>query len=326
MPTTPDSPDEVILNDPDNELHDGLSYYRAATRYLIARLSQRRATRESPCTIEAKRLLQFWDQDSWRDDMAAARDNAIGTQNLGIAGKALWYLRGDTSVQLSTELERFAQKPEIRGTHYLFYMVGTLAAHDFRVSLVEEKGDDHTPDIFAAKDSRAIWIEATTKQPRIRLTSAQEIETRIREIFDDKLKKFHDHSFWPGMIVADIINMDVDANERNTPPRISMHSELSVPLPHGTPRSSLYRTYADPDWHQRNGGNIVAYLIDHMSYVDRTITQIDQLLLTIREVEVHENHISFPEQHLLIVHRDAEQTALGELATQAYAFESRQIV
>jgi hypothetical protein len=116
-------------------------------------------------------------------------------KNVGIVGKALWYLRDKMNSQAIKELTLFAKGTDLRGPHYLFYMTGLLRA-------AGEPGED-VPDIFATKGNRSIYIEATTKRPTRPVTTPVQLRAKIREIFDDKIPKFRDARYWPGMIVGD---------------------------------------------------------------------------------------------------------------------------
>jgi len=336
--------DEAVLADPGNEESASLDYYFHATAHLLNVLHADAKLRKSPLYEQVMALVQFWNADPSERNNTKAYDAAIDAHLFGTVGKALWYFRGKNDPQLRKELGRLAtEEGALVGTHYLFYIAGTLAAKGFNVSFVPEQGTKgaKTPDLLAELDGRRIWVEANAKQPKRTVDTPEKIWQMIRDIIEEKSQKFTDAQYSPvksqkftdaqyspGMIVADISTAYHLVNENGTAPFLKLREDLCRPLGHSLADGFVYRLYDDPAWEQQkeNQGNVFAYLIDEFSRIDRSKRHVDQCLITItRQVLRDDKMLAFPKGHQLVVHRDAESQAMLELSKHVYVVDSKPV-
>jgi len=321
--------DEALLADPSNEESASLDYYFHATAHLLNVLHADAKLRKSSLYAQVMALVEFWNADPSERNNTKAYDAAIDAHLFGTVGKALWYLRGKNDPQLRKELGRLAtEESALIGTHYLFYIAGTLAAKGFNVSFVPEQGKHgaKTPDLLAEKDGRKIWVEANAKQPTRTVDTPEKIWQMIRDIIEEKSQKFSDPQYSPGMIVADISTAYHLVNENGTAPFLKLRQDLCRPLGSSLADGFVYRLCDDPAWeqHKENQGNVFAYLVDEFSRIDRSKRHVDQCLITItRQVLRDDKKLAFPKGHQLVVHRDAEQQAMLELSKNVYVVESK---
>jgi hypothetical protein len=209
---------------------------------------------------------------------------------------------------------------QIIGNQYLFYIAGTLAAAGYDIEFVTEQGRSalKTPDLRASKAGKNTWIEANAKSPVTAVDTPQRLAWMVRDIIAEKKLKFSNPAYSPGLIIADISPADHLVNETGAIPQIKLLPNLMKPLPNG---GFLYRLYDDPAWntHSENRGNIVAYILDEFSQIDRSKYHVSQCLMTLTRRAFESNgRLVFPKYHLLVVNRAAEEDALTELARIVY--------
>jgi len=313
---------ELILDDPSNE--EGilaLDYYLNACGHLLNVLNADPKLRQSPLAGLLEEVFAFFNTEPSDRNSSEAEETAKWLGLFGVVGKALWFLRKKDDPQLRRELTRLATNPqEVIGNQYLFYIAGTLAAKGYDIEFVSEQGGSalKTPDLRASKAGKNTWIEANAKNPVIAVDTAQRLAWMVRDIIAEKKLKFTNSGYSPGLIVADISPADHLVNETGTVPQIRLLPNVREPLPNG---GFLYRLYDDPDWrtHPENNGNIVAYLVDEFSQIDRSKYYVFQCLITLtRRVFKSDGRMAFPQYHLLVVDRSAELDALTELARIVY--------
>jgi hypothetical protein len=124
-------------------------------------------------------------------------------------------------------------------------------------------------------------------------------------------------AYSPGLIVADISPVDHLANQ-SLAPGIKLLPDGMKPLPNG---GFLYRLCDDPEWYSRpeNNGNIVRFIVDEFSQIDRSRYHVYQCLITLtRQVFKLDDKLFSPKRHLLVVHHSAEMDALTDLARIVY--------
>ena len=316
--------DEAMLSNPSIEDGPGaLDYYLNACGYLFNVLHGDLKLRQSPFTVLLEQVFEFLLLDPKQRKRDEAEEAAKWVVVCGVVGKALWFLRDKDSPQMRRELARLANDPRrmVVANQFLFYIAGSLAADGYDIEFVREEGNAgvKTPDLRATKDGNSTWIEANAKDPVRAVDTALKISQMMRDVFEEKKLKFSDARFSPGMIVADISPADHLVNETGTPPRISLLPNLVRPLPGG---GFLYRLYEEPEWKTRpeNIGNVVSYVTDEFSQIDRTRYHVYQCLIamTRRVFKSHEGLLAFPKYHLLVVDRSAEKDALMQLARIVY--------
>ena len=202
------------------------------------------------------------------------------------------------------ELKRLATEPsQVIGNQYLFYIAGTLAAKQYDIEFVTEQSGAalKTPDLRASKAGKNTWIEAIAKNPTITVDTPQRLALMVRDIIAEKKLKFSNPAYSPGLIVADISPADHLVNETGASPQIKLLRNFRRPLPNG---GFLYRLYEDPGWttQPENSGNIVAYILDEFSQIDRSRYHVSQCLITVtRRVFRSNGRLAFPKYHLLVV-------------------------
>ena len=219
----------------------------------------------------------------------------------------------------------FGTQPEVLiGNHFLFYVAATLAAGGYDVDFVPERGKqrEKTPDLRAAKNGKVIWIETNAKQPKRTVDNPERLSQLIRDIIDEKKRKFRLPEYWPGMIVADISPAHHLINESGSVPFLKLRQDLVRPLTRGSIGDGfIYPLYEDREWdqHLENQGNIFAYLIREFAGIDRLKYNVTQCLLTVtRQVWRDGSRLAFPKGHQLVVCRSAEADALSELSRHIY--------
>jgi hypothetical protein len=313
---------DTILNDPSNEEGSiALDYYLNACAYLLNVLNANPKLRRSELAGLLQRVLAFFDMDPSERDNSGAIEQARWLGLFGVVGKALWFLRDKENPQLRRELKRLATEPlQIVGNQYLFYVAGTLAAKGYDIEFAKEqrKRKIKTPDLRASKAGKSTWIEANTKSPTIAADTPQRLAWMARDIIAEKKTKFSDPAYCPGLIVADISPANFLVNETGTFPHMKLDQKIVAPLPNG---GSVCRLYDDPGWSAcpENSGNVVRYVLDEFSQIDRSKYHVFQCLITVaRRAYVSTSGIAFPKFHLLLVDRSAEQDALFDLARWIY--------
>jgi hypothetical protein len=313
---------ELMLNDPSNE--EGslvLDYYVNSCAHLSNVLSADPKLRRSELAGLLERVLAFFETEPSERDDSSAIEQARWLGLFGVVGKALWFLRDEDDPQLRCELTRLAMQPlQVIGSQYLFYIAGTLAAKGYDIEFVREQAGAavKTPDLRANKAGKDIWIEATTKTPAIAVDTPQRLAWMVRDIIAEKKTKFSDPAYSPGLIVADISPANHLVNETGLAPLIKLHEKSVTPLPRG---GFLCRLHDDPEWNARpeNTGNVVRYILDEFSQIDRSKYHVFQCLITLtRRAFKSDSGIAFPKYHLLVVDRSAEHDALIELARGVY--------
>lgn len=313
---------ETMLNDPSNE--EGrlaLDYYLNSCAYLLNVLNANPKLSHSGLAGLLEEVVSFFEAEPSARDNSRAIEQAEWLGLFGVVGKALWFLRDKDDPQLRRELKRLATEPQqIIGNRYLFYIAGTLAAKGYDIEFVREQGDAavKTPDLRANRVGKNFWIEANAKSPAIPVDTSQRLAWMVRDIIAAKKAKFSDSAYSPGLIVADISPANYLVNEGGTSPLIKLDRKIVARLPNG---GFVCRLYDDPGWSARpeNSGNIVRYILDEFSQIDRSKYHVSQCLITVtRRALVSTNGIAFPKFHLLVVDRSAELDALIELARWVY--------
>ena len=312
----------LVLDNPANE--DGpltLDYYLNACRHLLNVLHADPRLHRSELAALLEEVFAFLEVEPSERDSSEAEEVAKWLGLFGVVGKALWFLRKKDDAQLLRELTRLATEPrQVIGTQYLFYIAGTLAANGYDVEFVAEQGGVaiKTPDLRASKRGKITWIEANAKNPVVAVDTVQRLAWLVRDIIEEKKMKFTNSVYSPGLIVAEISPAQHLVNESGVVPRIALLPDIRKPLLNG---GFLYRLYDDPEWNTRpeNNGNVVAYVVNEFSQIDRAKHHVYQCLITMtRRVFKSGNQLAFPKYHLLVVDRSAERDALTELARIVY--------
>jgi len=317
--------DETILANPANEETNALPYWIEACAYLFNLIIGDPDLSRLPIGDQLHALLSFWRTKRLSAARADLEDAALDLSYFGPVGKAVWYVTDKKDSQFKRELMRFAtDAASAVGNHYLFYIVGTLAANGYKVGFVPEAGKQNrkTPDLWTDKNGKRIWIEANAKQPVRTIYSPEREWQLIRDILEEKKQKFSEAIYAPGLIVADVSPIAHRINKPgtvNAAPLVKTNANCCQPLPGG---DFLCRLYDDPDWASRpeNRDNIFAFVVQEFAAIDRNKYHVDQCLVTIsRRVVITGNNVAFPRQHQLIVTRRAEASALTELSRSVYA-------
>ncbi len=316
--------DETILGNPANEETDTLQYWIQASAYLLNFVSADPGLSRLPIGEQIKALLLFWKTEGLAASQASLENAALDLSYFGPVGKAVWYVKDKADPQFKKELERFAINPTSEiGNHYLFYIVGTLAANGYELGFVREAGQQNkkTPDLWAEKSGKRIWIEANAKQPVRTIDSAEREWQLIRDIIAEKKQKFSEAIYNPGLIVADVTPIAHRINRPGTfgtAPMLKINADCCEPLGGG---GLICRLYNDPDWASRpeNRDNVFAFLVQEFAANDRSKYHLEQCLVTVsRRVVRDGNNQAFPRQHQLVVAQSSETSALTELSRSVY--------
>jgi hypothetical protein len=316
--------DETILAHPGNEETDTLQYWIEASAYLFNFVIEDPDLARLPIADQLDVLLRFWRTRRLSAKQVDLEDAALDLSYFGPVGKAVRYVTDKKNPQFRKEFKRFAtDPPSAIGYHYLFYIVGTLAANAYQVGFVAEAGKQtkKTPDLWAEKGGKRTWIEANAKQPVRTIDSPEREWQLIRDILEEKKQKFSEAVYSPGLIVADISPIAHRINKPGTldgAPLVKTNKDCCQPLPGG---GFLCRLYDDPEWAARpeNRDNVFAFLVQEFATIDRSKYHVEQCLVTIsRRVVSIGNNLAFPRQHQLIVTRNAEAIALTELSRSLY--------
>jgi len=263
----------LILDDPTNEEGPlALDYYLNACGHLLNVLNADPKLRKSPLADLLGEVFAFFETEPSERDNSRAEEEAEWVGLFGVVGKALWFLRNKDDAQLRLELKRLATEPSrVIGNRYLFYIAGTLAAKEYDIEFVTEQSGAalKTPDLRASKAGKNTWIEANAKNPVISVDTPRRLAFMVRDIIAEKKLKFTNPAYSPGLIVADISPSDHLVNESGVSPQIKLLQSVLLPLPNG---GFLYRLYEDPGWSTQpeNSGNVVAYILDEFSQIDRS--------------------------------------------------------
>jgi hypothetical protein len=158
----------------------------------------------------------------------------------------------------------------------------SLRRLDLSIEFVGEKSGAKlkTLDLRASKAGKNTWIEANARNPVTTVDTTRRLARMVRDIIADKKLKFANPVYSPGLIVADISSADHQGNETGTSPQIKLRSSLCDPFPNG---GFLYRLYNYPEWSTfaENNGNIVAFMVDEFSRIDRSRYHVLQCLITL---------------------------------------------
>ena len=139
--------DETILANPANEETNALPYWIEACAYLFNLIIGDPDLSRLPIGDQLHALLSFWRTKRLSADRADLEDAALDLSYFGPVGKAVWYVTDEKDPQFKRELTRFAIDPASAvGNHYLFYIVGTLAANGYKVGFVPEAGKQNSKD------------------------------------------------------------------------------------------------------------------------------------------------------------------------------------
>jgi hypothetical protein len=313
-----------LLRNPTSEELDTRRYWIEASASLFNFAIEDPELSQMPICAQLAALMTFWRTENPQATAQSLEDAALDLSYFGPVGKALWYLPDKSDPQFRKEIKRFAtDPPNAIGTHYLFYIVGTLASHGYQVGFVPEAGkaSRKTPDLWAEKDGQRTWIEANAKQPKRPIDSPEKVWQLIRDIITEKKQKFSEPIFAPGLIVADVSPIADQINRGGTlgsAPLVRTRSDCCEPLPLN---GFICRLYQDVEWSSRpeNRDNIFAFLVQEFAAIDRQKHNVEQCLVTVsRRVVRVGNNLAFPRQHQLVITRNAEKQALSELSRFIY--------
>lgn len=301
---------------------DSLAYYFYSASHL-ANVLFADPVRNERALQKMLPIIGFWMAPPERRDMTHAENAAIDLHFYGTVGKAFHLLRDRVNAQMMSELRRFLDDEKVVASNFfLFYVAGALAAHGYDVEFVAEESRDHvkTPDLVATKGSRRIYLEATTRQPRVPIGSAGRLRQLVQGILEEKRQKFADSRFHPGVIVADVSPVNYALSAAGTAPYLKLKDDLREPCPGG---AFIYRIYRDPDFWSipENRGNLLAYLLHEFAAMGAEAGVSQCLIADTRRVQPTDVGLEFPKRHQLVVDRRHESEAMTELAKTIYVVD-----
>jgi hypothetical protein len=266
------------------------------------------------------------------DDRSSSESGAVLVAALllfGMAGKSLYFLsRQSHNSQFEREVTRlFQDLREVRGNIWLFHLASRMTQSGFKVDFIPERKEP-TPDFVAERGAVKVFVEANTRNPAAR--GIEGINDALWNVMhgdagsSGKQLKFKNAAFDPGLIVVDLSNCDVEANEKGLPPYLKL-------LPNALTVNKLGRIYdlsRDPEFFNQpeNTGNLVELAIRYFhQMVELNRYSVRALLIGtsmgVRTVE--KGVLGSPKGAILVVDSRYPQLTLQELATQIYLVDTQ---
>jgi len=221
--------DERIIADPSAENTSTLEFYRHAVGYLLHVLKRDPYLSSSLLATAGERALNFWSLSPQDRQQSKVADAAMDLHVLGTIGKAVFRCGGIDNPQLRKELIRLVETEYgLLANYYLFYVAGTLGAAGYGVQFVSEepKKGARTPDLLASKADRRAFVEATVKEPVRAIHSTEQLGHVIRDVFEEKRRKFMDVRFTPGLIAFDATPIANRAGQSDLAPGVRLQERL----------------------------------------------------------------------------------------------------
>jgi hypothetical protein len=265
------------------------------------------------------------------DDRSSSEPGAVLVAALllfAMAGKSLYFLsRQFHNSQFEREVTRlFQDVGEVRGNIWLFHLASRMAQSGFKVDFVPERKEP-TPDFVAERGAVKVFVEANTRNPAARGIEA--INDALWNVMhgdgsSGKQLKFKNAAFDPGLIVVDLSNCDVEANEKGLPPYLKLLSNaLSV-----NKLGRIYDLSRDPDFFNQpeNTGNLVELAVRYfhrMVGLNRYCVRALLIGTSMGVRTVEKGVLGSPKGAILVVDSRYPQLALQELATQIYLADTQ---
>jgi hypothetical protein len=301
----------------------------AALDSLMSLLSRDPGKREFDATVTIQQLVSPFLFDSRSSSEAAA--SAVAALFLfGMAGKSLYFLsRQKHAHQFEKEISRFfVDIPTVRSNIWLFHTSAQLAQAGFKIEFVAESKDP-TPDFLATAGNLNLFVEANARTSRQR--DIEGIKDALWNVMhgDEKSSgkqlKFWDPGFDPGLIVLDISNCDVNANDTGLPPHLKLLRDAFVA---DNKLGRIYDISRDPDFFDQpaNLGNVVEYAVRYfhaMAAQDRYHVRALLVGISMGVRTVEKGILGAPKGSLMVVDSRYPQLALQQLSRQIYLVNTR---
>ena len=296
---------------------------------LMSLLGHDPGSREFGAAVTIQRLVSpfFFDNES---SSGAAAGAVAALLLFGMAGKSVYFLsRQKHSHQFEKEIRRFfVDIPTVRSNIWLFHTSAQLAQAGFQIEFIAET-EDPTPDFLATSENLNLFVEANARTPRHR--DIEGIKDALWNVMHGDAKsggkqlKFRDPGFDPGLIVLDISNCDVNANDTGLPPHLKLLRDALIA---DNNLGRIYDISRDPGFFDQpeNLGNVVEYAIRYfhkMAAMDRYHVRALLVGISMGVRTVEKGVLGAPKGSLMVVDSRYPQLALQPLSRQIYLVDTR---
>lgn len=311
--------DHSFLNNISNEEIHAIKYHLYGTCYLANYLLTNDTLRKSELYSSIQNIINYWSIPAKYRNYEHEQENLALTLLFGLVGKALFFIDNPTPrEQLLKELTRFCNDhQQFIGNYFLFYIAGLLASQNYTITFLPEEKGLKTPDIRAAKNNSVLFIECNARQPQNIIDNQQKIRQQIKALIEEKLPKFEESRFHPGVITGEVTPVVSLLNNDGKQTHLQL---LHDTVEYNQSGQTLFHLERDPDWltYPYNQNTILKHLVEEFALQDSRNNAAAVYLAIVRQIYKSESSYFAPRAGLLLLDSREDPTIYTGLSNQIY--------